>query len=56
MTVRAFLGEANTVLGGIPTPDSILDINSIAQQVNGSFESSTPSAFALAHLVAGACP
>jgi hypothetical protein len=54
-TVREFLSTANTVLGVTSTLFSASDLDAVALQLNASFDSGTPSTFAQAHLVNGAC-
>lgn len=54
--VRDVLALANTLLGGGSGVYSIAQVDPIAQQLNGSFGSGNPSAFAQDHLVPGACP
>jgi hypothetical protein len=56
LTVREVLGVANAALGQGLSPAIIDDVNDITRELNRSFESGDPSAFAQAHLVVGACP
>ena len=55
-TVRQVLATANTELGGGSTSFSASDLDSVAVQLNNSFESGNPSTFAQQHLFNGACP
>jgi hypothetical protein len=51
MTVRQFLGTANTALGGTSTGYSLADLDAYAADLNASFENGTTvSAFAHDHL------
>ncbi|MGH8614202.1 MAG: hypothetical protein ACREYF_19770 [Gammaproteobacteria bacterium] len=54
--VRSFLATANTALGGGATTIPIADLNSIAINLNGSFESGAVNLFAQDHEFNGACP
>jgi hypothetical protein len=53
MTVRQFFDIANTALSSTPTPHTIADLNDIAYQLNGTFDSGTPSTWAQQHLRKG---
>jgi len=55
-TVRQVLGITNAALGGGSHADSISDLDTVAVDLNNSFSVGTPSAFAQAHLIIGACP
>jgi len=52
LTVRQFLGDMNTLLGGGSSVVSIDDLGTIVDDVNSSFSSGIPSQFAQDHLVA----
>lgn len=52
LTVRQFLGDVNTLLSGRSSAFTIPELGSTLSDVNASFSSGTPSAFAQAHLVA----
>jgi hypothetical protein len=52
LTVRQFLGDVNTLLGGGSSVFTISDLGSMVGDLNASFSGGTPSAFAQAHLVA----
>jgi hypothetical protein len=52
LTVRQFLGDTNTLLGGGSTIFSIADLGSTVGDVNASFSAGNPSVFAQDHLVA----
>ncbi|HEV8038277.1 MAG TPA: PEP-CTERM sorting domain-containing protein [Bryobacteraceae bacterium] len=54
LTVRQFLGDMNTLLGGGSTIVSIDDLGTIVNELNSSFSSGTPNQFAQDHLVAPA--
>ena len=54
LTVRQFLGDVNTLLGGGGAAFGIADLGSTVGDLNASFSVGTPSAFAQAHLVAPA--
>ena len=54
LTVRQFLGDVNSLLGGGATTFSIADLGSTVGDLNASFSVGTPSAFAQTHLVAPA--
>src|SRR5438045_1157627 len=56
LTVRQFLGDINTLLGGGSTVFSIADLGTTVGDINASFSAGTPSAFAQDHLVAPASP
>jgi hypothetical protein len=51
LTVRQFLGIANTLLGGGSAIYSIDDLSTVFNQLNGSFNGGTVSPFAQEHLV-----
>jgi hypothetical protein len=55
-SARQVLALANTALGGGSTTDGISDLNTIALDLNDSFNAGTPSTFAQDHLFNGACP
>ena len=46
LTVRQFLGQANSCLGGGVCNFSINDVDLVTSELNRSFESGTPSLFA----------
>ena len=50
LTVREFLGDMNTLLGGGSSIVSIADLGTIVNDVNSSFSSGQPSQFAQDHL------
>jgi len=52
LTVRQFLGDVNTLLGGGSTVFTIADLGTTVQDLNASFSGGTPLAFAQEHLVA----
>jgi len=52
LTVRQFLGDANTLLGGGSSIVTIAGLDTTVGELNGSFFNGTPSAFAQQHLVA----
>jgi len=52
LTVRQFLGDMNTLLGGGSSIVSIDDLGTIVNDLNSSFSYGTPSQFAQDHLVA----
>ena len=52
LTVRQFLGDVNTLLGGGSTIFTIAELGTTVGDLNASFSAGTPSAFAQAHLVA----
>jgi hypothetical protein len=52
LTVRQFLGDVNTLLGGGTTGFTIADLGGTVGSVNASFSDGTPVPFAQAHLVA----
>jgi len=52
LTVRQFLGDLNTLLGGGSSIDSIPDLYPISQNLNGSFDGGVVSTFAQDHLEA----
>lgn len=54
LTVRQYLGDVNTLLGGGSTIFSIADIGTTLGGLNASFSDGTPTAFAQEHLVAPA--
>src|SRR5439155_5552361 len=56
LTVRQFLGVANTALGGGTTTDTITELDALTIQIDGSFFREIPSAFAQDHLIAPATP
>jgi hypothetical protein len=56
LTVRQYLGEANTLLGGGSTSHSIAELHPFTDQLNRSFPAGVASLFAQDHLVNGACP
>jgi len=56
LVVSQVLADANVALGGGTTVASIADLDALAQNLNTSFLSSTPSTFAQQHLVHGSCP
>lgn len=56
LTVSQVLADANVALGGGSTAASIADLDALAQNLNASFLSSTPSSWAQTHLVNGSCP
>ena len=49
MSARDFLGVASTALGGGPTPNSIESLDTITQELNGSFDGGV-NTFAVQHL------
>jgi hypothetical protein len=55
MTVSEVLGIENMALGGGMTTDGIADLDSVASDLNASFEDGIPSDWAQAHLVDGSC-
>jgi len=52
LTVRQFLGDANTLLGGGSTVFTISDLGGMVGALNASFSDGTPTVFAQDHLVA----
>ena len=52
LTVRQFLGDVNTLLGGGSSVFTIADLGTTVHDVNVSFFDGTPSTFAQQHLVA----
>lgn len=52
LTVRQFLGDVNTLLGGGSTTFSIADLGTTLSDVNASFSNGFASSFAQDHLVA----
>lgn len=52
LTVRQFLGDMNTLLGGGTTIFTIADLGGTVGALNAAFSDGTPTAFAQAHLVA----
>lgn len=54
LTVRQFLGDVNTLLGGGSSAFTIPDLGTTVGDLNAAFSAGTPSAFAQAHLVAAA--
>lgn len=56
MSVRGFLGVANTALGGGSAPFSISDLFLVAEQLNAAFNNGGVSRFAQQQLFNGACP
>ena len=52
LTVRQFLGDGNTLLGGGSSVFTIADLGTTVHDVNVSFFDGTPSTFAQQHLVA----
>jgi hypothetical protein len=56
LTVRQFLGDMNTLLGGGASILSISDLGSLVSDLNASFSSGTPQQFAQDHLVAPSTP
>ncbi len=52
LTVRQFLGDANTLLGGGSSIVTIAGLDTTVGELNGSFFNGTPGAFAQQHLVA----
>jgi hypothetical protein len=52
LTVRQFLGDMNTLLGGGSSIVSIADLGTTVNDLNSSFSLGTPSQFAQDHLVA----
>jgi hypothetical protein len=56
LTVRQFLGDVNTLLGGGSSIYTIAELDPIASSVNISFFGGTPSTFAQDHLVAPTAP
>lgn len=54
LTVRQFLGDVNTLLGGRSSAFTIADLGTTVGDLNAAFSAGTPSAFAQAHLVAAA--
>jgi|WetSurMetagenome_2_1015567.scaffolds.fasta_scaffold30269_3 hypothetical protein len=55
-TIRQFLGEANTLLGGGASSFSIDVIAPLVDEVNRSFDGGVVSAFARDHVFLGGCP
>lgn len=56
LTVRQFLGEVSTLLGGGTGNYSIAELSPITDDLNTSFDTGVVSTFANDHLVIGACP
>jgi hypothetical protein len=56
LSVRQGLALANRSLGGEIVSVALSDLNTLAAQLNSSFDSASPNAWARAHLVAGPCP
>ena len=56
ISVRTFLGMANTALGGGSTGIAISELDTLTRDINTSFEGGAVSAFAADHLVNGSCP
>ena len=56
LSVRKFLGHANSALGGNGAPLTISELNTTAIGLNESFEAGVVQQFAQDHLVNGACP
>ena len=55
MTVRQFLGVANTLLGGGSSfPFTVPEVDPVVAELNGAFPNGVPGPFA-SHLVTGAC-
>jgi hypothetical protein len=52
LTVRQFLGDVNTLLGGGSSVFSIADLGGTVGGINASFSNGIPTAFAQDHLVA----
>jgi hypothetical protein len=52
LTVRQFLGDVNTLLGGGTAAFTIADLGGTVGGVNASFSDGTPTSFAQSHLVA----
>jgi len=56
LSVRDFLGDVNTLLGGGSTAFTIANLGTTIGDVNASFSAGNPSPFAQDHLVAPAVP
>jgi hypothetical protein len=56
LTVRQFLGDMNTLLGGGSNIVSISELGTVVGDLNASFFGGTPSPFAQDHLVAPSAP
>jgi len=52
LTVRQFLADVNTLLGGGSSAFTIADLGSTVGDLNAAFSAGNPSVFAQAHLVA----
>src|SRR5581483_638461 len=52
LTLRQFLGDVNTILGGGSSAFTIADLGSTVGDLNAAFSAGNPSAFAQTHLVA----